>query len=41
MDVDVFIEGEERRRRRRGAFVMKWEILVFLLGYFIDGFTDG
>jgi hypothetical protein len=36
MDVGVFIKREERRRRRRGASVMKWEILVFLLGYFTD-----
>jgi hypothetical protein len=37
MDVDVFyIKGWQRRRRRRGAFVMKWGILNFLLGHFTD-----
>ena len=37
MDVDVFyIKGWQRRRRRRGTFVMKWGILIFLLGHFTD-----
>jgi hypothetical protein len=41
MDVDVFYikrwQRRRRKRRRRGTFVMKWGILVFLLGHFTDG----
>jgi predicted secreted protein len=35
-------KGRKRRRirKRRGMFVMKKGIMVFLLGHFTDGFTD-
>jgi hypothetical protein len=36
-DFDVFYIRGRRRRRKRGLFVMKWGILVFLLGHFTDG----
>jgi hypothetical protein len=36
MDVDVFYIKGWQRRRRRGACVMKWGILIFLLGHFTD-----
>jgi hypothetical protein len=41
-DVDVFyIRGRGRRRwRRRGMSVVKWDILVFLFGYFTADFTN-
>jgi len=42
-DIGVFHirERGRRRRKRRETSVMKWRILVFLLGYFTDGFTNG
>ena len=37
-DVDVcYIRGRRRKRRKGGSSVVKWGILVFLLGYFTDG----
>jgi hypothetical protein len=36
----MFFIGDRRGRRRRDMFVMTWEILVFLLEYFTNGFTN-